>query len=303
MKSLSPALKAHYAKGTTTLCTCWKATLDGGEIIAATSLDRDVIFGGITYQAAQGYSPSDIESTSDLNPDNLEIEGVLASPAITDDDIHSGRWDYAEIEIFEVNYADLTQGKNVLRVGRLGEVRGGRSKFVAEMRGLMQAYTRVIVRLIEQDCTADLGDARCKVDLDPITVTGTAESIEGNRIITDSARSEPADWFAGAKLTWTSGANAGRSMEVQKSEPGKLTLTHEMYAPIEVGATYTVHAGCLKRFQEDCVAKHSNGLNFRGFPDLPGSKIYRTGGVNYGGSAGGGGGGGGGGGDGTQDQF
>jgi uncharacterized phage protein (TIGR02218 family) len=282
VKSLGTALKAHYASGTTTLATCWKATLTNGTVVAATTLDRDIVIGGVTYQATQGYNASDIESSAELNPDNLEIEGFLASPAITDDDIHSGLWDYAAIEIFEVNYADLTMGKNVLRVGTLGEVRGSRSKFTAELRGLMQAYTRTIVRLVTEECTADLGDARCKVDLAAITVPGIVGSAQENRIFTDAARSEVADWFTGAKLTWMTGANAGRSMEVKQSSPGRIELAHSMYEPIMSGDTYMVHAGCTKRFEEDCILKHNNGINFRGFPDLPGSRIYRQGGVHYG---------------------
>jgi uncharacterized phage protein (TIGR02218 family) len=282
MKSLSIGLKAHYAAGTTTLATCWKATLTNGTVVAATSVDRDIVFGGVTYLAAQSYMPSNIESSAELNPDNLEIEGFLVSPAITDEDIHSGLWDYAAIEIFEVNYANLAQGRNVLRIGTLGEVRGGRPKFTAELRGLLQAYTRTIVRLVQKDCPWDLGDTRCKVDLTAITVSGTVGSVVGNRIINDASRTEAAEWFTGGKLTMTSGANAGLSMEVKRSTPGQLELTHALYEPIAPDDTYTVYAGCLKRFEEDCIAKHDNALNFGGFPHLPGNRIYRQGGVDYG---------------------
>jgi uncharacterized phage protein (TIGR02218 family) len=294
MKNISAGLKAHYAQGATTLATCWKAVLTNGTVVAATTLDRDIVFGGVTYVAAQGYTPSDIESTSELNPDNLEVEGFLSSPAITDDDIHSGLWDFAAIEVFEVNYNNLAQGRNVLRTGTLGEVRGGRSKFVAELRGLLQAYTRTIGRIITEECTADLGDARCKVDLALTTIIGVVESVDtNNRVFIDSERTEPENWFTGAKLTFTSGANSGRSMEVKYSAPDTIELTHSMYDPIEPGDTYTVHAGCTKRFREDCISKHNNGVNFRGFPELPGSKIYRRGGIDYSSNGGGGGGGGG----------
>lgn len=295
MKNLSAALKAHYAGGTTTLATCWKATLANGTVIGATALDEAIILDGVLYSSTQGYTASDIESSSDLNPDNLEIEGVLGSPAITDDDIHSGLWDYAEIEIFEVNYKDLSQGKNVLRVGRLGEVRGGRQKFVAEMRGMMQAYSRVIGRIVTEQCTADFGDSRCKIDLATKTTYSIVVAVEENRIIKDPMLSVVDDWYTGAKVTFTSGANIGRSMEVIRSGAGFLELAHPLYDVIEPGDEYKVYVGCLKRFQEDCIAKHANGVNFRGFPDLPGRKIYRQGGIDYGSSSGGGGGGDGGG--------
>jgi uncharacterized phage protein (TIGR02218 family) len=278
VKTISAELKAHYAQGTTTLATCWKVTLTNGDVIAATTHDSDIVFDGVTYIAANGYKPSDIASSAELNPDNLEVEGFLASPAITDDDIHSGLWDYAAVEVFEVNYTDLTQGRNVLRVGTLGEVRGGRSTFNVELRGLLQAYTRTIVRLVTKECTADLGDARCKVDLEAITVSGAVDTVDENRIINDPTRTEDAEWFTGGKLTFLTGANAGRSMEVKRSAPGVIELTHAMYEVIESGDTYEVYAGCTKRYVEDCITKHANGLNFRGFPDLPQEAIYKQGG-------------------------
>jgi len=191
MKAISSGLKAHYAGGTTTLTTCWKATLQNGTIVAATKLDRDLVIDGVTYQSVIGYLDSDVESSAELNPDNLEVESFLVSPAITDADIHSGAWDYAAIEMFEVNYNDLSMGKNILRTGTLGEVKGGRSKFTAELRGLMQAYTRTVVRLMTKDCNADLGDNRCKVDMSTLTATGTVDSANStNSVIYDAARTE-----------------------------------------------------------------------------------------------------------------
>ncbi len=278
MKALSAPLLAHYALGTTTLATCWKATLTNGTVVAATSHDTDIVFGGVTYFSTQGYTGTDIESTAALNPDNLELSGFLQSPAITDADIYSGRWDYAAIELFEVNYADLTQGKNVLRSGTLGEVKAGRSAFTAELRGVMQAYTRTIVRLTTKECTADLGDSRCKKVLTAFTFTGTVGSVTGNRVINDAARTQAANYFTAGKLTFTSGLNNGLSMEVKSSIVGQLTLYEAMPFAIAPGDTYSVIAGCTKRFTEDCGTKFANKVNFRGFPHLPGADIYKPGG-------------------------
>lgn len=279
MKNLSPALRAHYAQGTTTLTTCWRATLSNGTVVAATALDHDLVLEGVTYRSTASFNASNVDSSAELNPDNLEVAGFLASPAITDADIHSGLWDYAAVEIFEVNYQDLAAGKNILRVGTLGEVKGGRSTFTAELRGLLQAYTRTIVRLTTKECTADLGDARCQKDLAALTVAGSVESVADNRVLADAARTEAADWFSGGKLSFTSGANAGLAMEVKRSAPGTLELQQAMVFPIAAGDIYQVSAGCLKRFTEDCLGKHNNGVNFRGFPHLPGHAVYKAGGT------------------------
>jgi uncharacterized phage protein (TIGR02218 family) len=285
VKNLSTAMLAWYASGAVTAATCWKATLKNGTVVAATSCDRDLPIDGVTYLSTAGYISSNVESSSELNPDNLQIDGFLASPAITDADIHSGLWDGAAIEYFEVNYLDLTMGKNILSSGTLGEVTGGRIKFTAELRGLMQAWTKTIVRLTTQNCIDDLGGPHCKIDLALFTIPGAVTSVTSNRIISDSGRTEPDDWFTGGKLTFTSGANSGRSMEVKRYSVGVIELHEAFYDAIAAGDTYTMYAGCMKRRDEDCKAKFNNVINFYGFPDVPGARIYQVGGVNYGASA------------------
>lgn len=280
MKSMSVALAAHYALPTTTLAVCWRAVLSDGTIVLATMHDNDLgPIDGETYLSATAFNSTQIASGSDMSPDNLEVEGFLASPAITDEDIYSGRWDYARVEIFEVNFMDLTMGKNVLRYGTLGEVRGGRSSFKAELRGLMQAYSRTIVRLMTKDCTAVLGDSRCKVNLATYTVTGSVDSVVNNRIIADASRTENANEFAYGKITFTSGLNENLSMEVKTSSSGSIQLHHPMPFEIEAGDTYSLSQGCPGRFIEDCKTRFNNVINFRGFPHLPQADIYKVGGV------------------------
>jgi uncharacterized phage protein (TIGR02218 family) len=279
-RAISVALKAHYALGTTTIATCWKATLTDGTVVRTTSHDRDIVFDGETYLSVAAYSPSDIVSAADLSPDNLELDGFLSSPAITEEDILSGRWDYAAIELFEVNYADLTQGRNLIRSGSLGEINGDRSKFRVELRGLLQKLSRHIVRVTTKDCTADLGDARCAVNLATFTVTGSVTTATSQSQFTDSARTEESNWYTGGLLTWLTGENAGLQMEVRRStSAGVIELQESMPFTVQVGDTYSMYAGCTKRFTEDCVGKFSNGVNFRGFPNLPLANVYKRGGT------------------------
>jgi uncharacterized phage protein (TIGR02218 family) len=280
MKDWAAGLEAHYALGTTTLAECWEATLTDGTIIRATADDAPLVIDGETYSATAGFSPSDVASGSELAPDNLEVEGFLASPAITEDDIKSGRWDYAAIRLFKVNRADPTMGKDFIRVGTLGEVRGGRSKFTAELRGLLQALSKRIGHVVTKECRHDLGETLCGINLASWAVTGTVTAVTDDRQFTDSGRAEAADYFTGGKLLWLTGANADRSMEVkQSSAAGVFKLHQAMPDTIVIGDTYSVHAGCTKRFDEDCVTKFSNGVNFGGAPHLPGQRIYKRGGV------------------------
>lgn len=80
-------------------------------------------------------------------------------------------------------------------------------------------------------------------------------------------------WFTGGKLTCSSGANAGAAMEVKIHRAAAtvaIELWQAMPQPIAAGDTFTVTAGCDKRFAT-CRDRFTNGLNFRGFPAIPGN--------------------------------
>lgn len=79
-------------------------------------------------------------------------------------------------------------------------------------------------------------------------------------------------WFDGGVVTWESGANAGVSQEVNGWVQASRTLTLFLSAPLPIapGDRVRVTPGCDKSIAT-CRAKFANWLNFRGFPELPGS--------------------------------
>ncbi len=86
----------------------------------------------------------------------------------TERDIRAGVWDYAEVRIFLVNWANLALGEIKQRRGRLGEVViNDDGTFRAELRGLTQLLQQAVGELYSPECRADLGDSRCKVPIAP----------------------------------------------------------------------------------------------------------------------------------------
>jgi uncharacterized phage protein (TIGR02218 family) len=272
MKSISTALKAHLAQEVTSVCTCWKVTLKSGQVLGFTDHDENVSVGGATYVAASGYTASAVQTSNQLNVDQLELQGVLEADTINEADLLSGKWDYAVVEIFQVNWADTSQGALNLRTGRLGEVSIQRGEFRAELRGMMQQFTRNIGELYQPTCRAEFGDSRCKVNLAAITKTSTVATVDaGNRIVTlASALGDPAGHYDYGKLTFTSGANNTLAMEIKSYVPETVALQLPMPFPIAVGDAVALVPGCQKRFIEDCKARFNNVVNFRGEPHLPG---------------------------------
>lgn len=268
-KSLSGDMLGHNAQEVTTKCMMMLLIRADGEGFGFTSFNEDITFGGLVYSAETAYSPSAVETSLGLSVDNLEVQGILNSDAITEADIIAGLWDNCQVEIFQVNYADLSMGYEYKRTGHIGDIKFGKAGFVAELRGLTQAYQQVIGRVYTASCDADFGDGRCGIDISLWTVTGTITSVLYNRTFTDSARSEDVNWFQGGKITWLTGLNAGLSMEVQAFSSGQFILSIPMPYDVTIGDTYSVYKGCDKSLAT-CTDVFNNVINFRGFPYIPG---------------------------------
>lgn len=269
MKTIGASLAAHLAGERTTLALLWKITRLDAQVFGFTDHDADIAYDGVTYAAATGFSASAIRTDADLAVGNLEVQGMLSSAAITDEDLLAGKWDHAAFVVMRVNYADLAQGHEVMRSGTLGNVTTGRRHFTAELRGLAQQLAQTVGRVYLPACDADLGDARCGVTLATYTDTGSVTAVTSRSAFTDSANGESADYYNNGLLTWTSGANAGRAMEVKTFTSGAFVLQQAMPDDIAVGDAYSVSAGCDKLLAT-CIAKFANVANFRGFPHIPG---------------------------------
>jgi hypothetical protein len=79
----------------------------------------------------------------------------------------------------------------------------------------------------------------------------------------------------GGALTWLTGQNAGRSMEIKTYDAGSniVTMWLGMYFPITIGDRFMYYAGCDKR-RDTCQTVFNNILNFRGEPDMPNMDAY-----------------------------
>jgi uncharacterized phage protein (TIGR02218 family) len=278
MKTVSVALAAHLASETTTLCTLWKLTRRDGVSLGFTDLDRDVTFESLTYKAATGYTRTALSSDAQLSVDNMDLEGLLASDALTSGDIRGGLYDWAELLVRMINYTDTTQGAVILRRGFLGEftLKGG--VFQTELRGLSQMLSRNFIETTTPTCRADLGDARCKVNLTLHRETGTVGSVPIARraFIMSITGSRPLDYFNGGLLTWSTGDNAGSKTEIKAIDGALLTLYLPAAEDIATGDTFTVRAGCDKTVTM-CSSRFSNIANNRSFPFIPGpDQVLRT---------------------------
>lgn len=276
MKFLSSELDAHLASGATTLCWCWRLTRGDGQKLGFTDHDRDVAFDGTIFEAAAGFTASEIRDSVGLSVDNLEVTSAISSERLSEADLAAGVYDDARVEIFRVNWQEPDQ-RVLMRTGSLGEVRRAGGAFAAEVRGLAHYLQQPKGRLFQFMCDADLGDTRCTVNLNASAFrgTGTVTEILGDRGFKASGlESFSDDWFTRGLLTFTSGESSGQAIEVKDHTESGGIVTVELWimprAPLAVGQAFAVTAGCDKHFST-CKNKFSNTLNFRGFPHMPGN--------------------------------
>ena len=278
-RTISAGLKAHLEQEVTTIAICWKIVRNDGVELGFTDHDEVITYpdisGGLDYEPLSVAEISALESTGKVSPDNLDINLAFVSTKITRDDLEKGVYKDAELYVFLLNYEDLTQGILMLVSGTLGETElrdyGGK----AEFRSLTAPLLQNIGRTYSYQCDAQFCDTRCGLVAASYTVTGTITGVTDRSTFADSGRGEATGYFNYGRITFTSGNNEDRSMEVKTfTAGGAFVMFLPMEYDVEVGDTYSLIAGCDK-YAETCKNTFANLLNFRGFPHLPGrDKVF-----------------------------
>ncbi len=279
MKTVSNELLEHISGEVTSLAHCWKISRTDDVVMGFTDHSQDIVFDGITYIAESGFIAGKSQQTLELGGDDMLLQGILDNALIQREDIIAGLYDFAEIEIFILNYEDISQGKLVIRGGWFGEIEIRNGDFSVQMHGLGQRLEKTIGNLYSPSCRATLGDSKCQVDVQALEVSGSVTATINNRKFDDTSRTEDNGYFNYGKITFTSGENQGLSMEIKEFRDGNFTLALPMPYDIAIGNSFTLIPGCNKSFGT-CQNKFNNVINFRGEPHVPGvDAILKTSGT------------------------
>lgn len=160
-------LQTHLDSTTTSTATLWQITRQDTAVLRFTDHDRDITFAGNVYKSAVGYQRTDIAANATLAVDSLDVQGILNAAEIAEADLRAGRYDYAEVRISLINWADPDgDGEVSLRKGWFGEIIFDENSgaFTTELRGLSQAFAQNIIEQYGRPCRYNFGDARCDRD-------------------------------------------------------------------------------------------------------------------------------------------
>lgn len=215
MRQIPETMAVSIESGAATLCHVWVLERTDGVVAGFTDHDRDLEMAGVLCRASSGWTRGAAESGVGLSPGTAVVAGVLEDEGIPDADVEAGLLDHAQVSLWRVDWRHPDR-KVRLWVARLVRIRREGERFFGELEGPLATLDRVAGRTYGRDCDAQLGDARCTVDLE--------------------------------------------------SFPG---------------------ASCDKRWAT-CRGTFGNGVNFQGFPDIPGDDFLTAvpvqGGRNDGGS-------------------
>lgn len=272
MKTISASLQSHIEGELTSLASCWHIIRTDGQEFFFTDHDQDLTVAGDLYLASDGYNRSALKNSSTLETDEMELVGLLDNAHLSEEELRAGLYDYAEVQFFLVNWQDVAAGTIPLRKGWVGEVSWQDGFYSTELRGLSNALQRQIGTVYTPECTADLGDGRCKIDLDALTEADVVASVIDNQTLTLTDYSGADGALNGGVLQITSGLNTGRRTEIQDwSLSGKnLSLFLPLPFALEGGESVLLSPGCDKSYAT-CLNQYSNQINFRGFPHIPGT--------------------------------
>lgn len=259
----------------TNIARAWAITRADRLVLGFTDHDRVLTFDGQEFRPESGLSARAIIQGAGLSVDNSEAEGALTDDAITEADLMAGRWDGAELRMWEVDWTNTSSRRLAFR-GHLGEVSRANGAFRAELRGLSEPLNAATGRVFHPRCAARLGDAQCGIALDnPNFYAETVvEMLEEGRLFRFAAfEAYDSAWFEGGEMIVTSGAAEGLRGRIKNDRalPGggrEIELWEGLGLQPASGDGLRLVVGCDRR-AETCRLKFRNYLNFRGFPHLP----------------------------------
>jgi uncharacterized phage protein (TIGR02218 family) len=123
MRQLSPELATHLASGATTLAKCVVIERRDGQKLGFTSHDITLTFEGVIFEPDTGVETSETASHLGFAVGGLDIAGALQSDALNEDDLAAGLFDDAKVEVWIVNWTDISQ-RHLLHVGYIAKYAG-----------------------------------------------------------------------------------------------------------------------------------------------------------------------------------
>lgn len=270
MSGLSDEFRGRLSQPATTLAHAWRVTRTDGWAMGFTDHDEDLRFAGSVFSARTGWTAGEAETVPGLGAGTHAVDAALSADAIGEEDIAAGLFDGARVEVFRVDW-QCPDDHLLIDVADFGEITRGDVGITVELRGLAARLDRRHGRYYRRRCDAAFGDARCGVDAARWTRVRRIGAIGDGRVVLEGGETFDLGPYREGRLTV--GGGPGRAVaDVRTGEGGTLIVDGVQPLPPNwrVGDFAQLTAGCDRSFST-CRERYANGLNFRGFPHIPGT--------------------------------
>lgn len=264
---VDPALIDRAASNVTWLCVVWAMIASDGTEARYAAHTRDITFDSESYLAAPVEPTRFSEILNVLEPNHLELFGVL-DDIVTEEDIQGGKWKNAELRVYYIDYLQPNLGWLKTFKGQAGKIPINNGTFRVEFRSLADKLSQEIGDVTSPNDRnrrpEDLG-----VSMGSFTFSRTVTAVVDRRNFTVNGTAQINDFFAFGRAEWTGGDNDGLEMEVKANVGNVIELQLPMRSVIQVGDTVDLIAG-YDGSREQARDKFGAMENFDGEPDLPG---------------------------------
>lgn len=273
MKAASTQLIAAIDGASTTLCRLWTVTRSDGVVLRFTDSDRPVVLGANTYRSDVSFTSSSIfTSAQAANLQSVTMTVIMDDTAFAEEDLRRQLYQKAQGVIEVCDYANPAFGTLVMFSGKFGQIQIGnnRTATIEIIPDAAAAASSIIAaEKYSQTCRANLGDTRCKLNIEGTKVAFTVVSASAGSLVATELNQASDHWVLG-KVKWVTGANAGSISFIQSGDQGttSLFLLSPPFKTIQAGDTGFAYVGCDKQLGT-CRVKFDNVVNFRGEPTIP----------------------------------
>lgn len=284
--TISKALSDHLTTRTTHRhATCWRIERTDGQILRFTDCCHALTLeDGFTYSPLGGGQSSARSREGGLVDTNAEFHGVLTSDKIKHDDLRAGRYDDAKVNEYVVDWSVPWAGSFRSQRYWIQNLSFTGEEWKAQIGGIPSRLVTPVGIIITRSCRTHLGSKKCGIDLalppaNTVENSVTATSIDTQRQVFRASGLSSVyndDDFAGGFLRFLNGANIGLQFDIKSYVKSTRQITLFMSTPFDIVASggspdrFLLVCGCNGAFST-CRDVYANVVNFRGYPDAPGT--------------------------------
>ncbi|MBN8828630.1 MAG: DUF2163 domain-containing protein [Sphingobacteriia bacterium] len=265
-----------YTNSITTLCNCIEIKRKDGLILYFTDHEKDLVINEIIYNSCQSFEASAFANELGLTPNNLNIQGILSHENIRNDEILAGKYDFAEVTIFQIDYTNPSIGKIIINHGFIGEINCNNNHFSAELKSLSQKTDQVLGEIYSPMCRAKFGSNECGINTNDFSNTSKVIAVDNPYLIFSTNLKKPIGFFDYGLIEFISGDNKNIKIEIRSYFNDQIILATPLPYKILIEDEFKITIGCDKTFTT-CCNTFNNAINFRGEPHVPGiDQVFKT---------------------------